>query len=331
MKAHFLLVGLVVVFAMVACAGEVSSPTGSLSDAPVADEALPPAGVPDRGDDPAVVAIDTGGVLVCSGALVAPDAVLTSRRCASVTAMAACPDGSARTVTSLAPQSLRILVGDQVTGAEERARGRQIIVPDGDPECGPDIAIVLLDTPIDDIEPLAVRTTGAAKGDPLRTAGYVNLGGSAGPVKRVRDNALVVDLSPAELHIGEACSAGAGGPAIDAATADIVAIASRSGTSGCGGAGAFDVYVRADAFLTFIEGALDAFALAPGSAAGKAKTAKGDVDVGAPCVQGGDCAAGVCATDGAREYCSRTCDAYDRCPPRWRCKLSAGGAWICAD
>ena len=53
--------------------------------APNADVVSPPPGVADRGDDPAVVAIDAD-VPLCAGALVAPDVVLTSRHCVSVPA-----------------------------------------------------------------------------------------------------------------------------------------------------------------------------------------------------------------------------------------------------
>ncbi|MDB4997114.1 MAG: hypothetical protein JWM74_4546, partial [Myxococcaceae bacterium] len=38
-------------------------------------------GVPDRGRDPAVVAIDVGGEGLCTGTLIAPNVVLTARHC----------------------------------------------------------------------------------------------------------------------------------------------------------------------------------------------------------------------------------------------------------
>jgi Trypsin len=316
---------------VLACSGELGGP-GSTATGPVADESLPPAGVADRGDDPAVVALDIAGEVVCSGVLVAPDALLTARRCAAVTSMQGqCPDGGPRIVTTLAPQSLHVLVGDKVTGTEERARGRQIVVPDDDPSCGADVAIVLLDTPIDDIEPMTIRPTGAAKGDGLRTTDFVRLGGAPALDKLVRDHAMVLDVTPTEIAIGEACLTVPGGPAIDEATVEVVGVASRPGGSDCASAGALDMYTRTDTLLPFIGDALARLALPSRSSAGEDKTKKGAVDVGATCLRGVDCAAGVCVTDGLREYCSRMCGAHDRCPSLFSCKGASGGAWICAE
>jgi hypothetical protein len=290
---------------------------------------MPLAGVPDRGDDPAVVAIDAGGPAVCSGTLIAPDAVLTSRRCVSVTSLASsCPDGGPAVIASLAPASLRVLVGDTAVGSQERARGRQIVVVDDADACGEDVAVLLLDLPIDDIQPLGVRPTGAAQGDALRTVAYAAVAGGVAPIKLVRDNAIVADVSPALLAVAEACAKGAGGPAIDDASVEVVGVASLPGQSGCS-AGAVEQYTRADVVLPFVNDALARYALSPASSTGQEKTKKGDVDVGAACVRGEDCAAGVCATDGDRTYCSRTCDAHDRCPTHFRCRQSAEGPSIC--
>jgi len=131
------------------------------------------------------------------------------------------------------------------------------------------------------------------------------------------------------LTIAEACAKGAGGPAIDDASVEVVGIASLAGRSGCG-AGAVEQYTRADAVLAFVADTLaeDALALAPST--GQEKTKKGDIDVGAACLRAEDCAAGVCAMDGDRRYCSRTCNAHDRCPTHWQCRRSAEGPSICA-
>jgi trypsin len=320
---------------LLACSGEMSTPVTSSTGAPSADQVLPPAGVQDRSDDPAVVAIDVGGRVVCSGALVAPDIVLTARRCVAVTALQTeCPAGPSQIVTTLAPQSIRILVGDKVTSAQERARGREIVAPPGDVLCGADIALVLLDTPIDEIQPLSVRATGAARGDHLRTVGFVRLGGASVLDKLVRDHLAVFDATATELRIGEGCHTSAGGPAIDESTAEIVGVASRGGGSTCTGGSHFDVYTRADAFLWFVGDALARsgfVASSSGSTKGKEKTKKGPVDMGANCARGDDCAAGVCVTAGSQEYCSRTCDPHDRCPARFRCKRPEKGAWVCVE
>jgi hypothetical protein len=178
---------------------------------------------------------------------------------------------------------------------------------------------------------MSVRGTGAAKGDGLRTVAFDRPGGAPASDKLVRDHALVLDVTPTELQIGEACLTSAGGPAIDESTVEVVGVASRSGESGCAGPGAFDVYTRTDTLLPFIADSLARFALAPGPSTGQEKTKKGAVDVGATCLRGVDCAAGVCVTDGLREYCSRPCSTHDRCPTHFGCKKSAGGSWVCAE
>ena len=66
---------------VLACSGELGAPPGALAQAPVAEVVAPVAGVPDRGSDPAVVAVESAGAVVCAGALVAPDVVLTARHC----------------------------------------------------------------------------------------------------------------------------------------------------------------------------------------------------------------------------------------------------------
>jgi hypothetical protein len=311
----------------VACSGGIAPVAPS--SAPTFLQASPLAGIPDRGDDPAVVAIDAGGPAVCAGTLIAPDAVLTSRRCVSVTSLgSSCPDGGPAVVASLAPESLHILAGDTATAAEERARGRQVVVEDDTAACGDDVAVVLLDTPIDDIQPLLVRPTGAAQGDAVRTVEYATVAGGPAPIRLVRDNALVTDVASTSLVVAEACAKGAGGPAIDEATVEVVGVASLPGAAGCGSE-AGEEYMRADVFLPFVADTLARDALPLGSSAGQEKTKKGDIDVGAACVRAEDCAAGICAADGVRQYCSRTCDAHDRCPTHWRCQKSAEGPWIC--
>jgi hypothetical protein len=305
-----------------ACSSGIAAPPASTA-APTFLQAVPLAGVPDRGDDPAVVAIVAGGPALCSGTLVAPDAVLTSRRCVSVTSLASsCPDGGPEVVAALAPGSLHVLAGDIATGAQERARGRQIVVDDDAATCGDDVAILLLDTPIDDIQPLAVRPTGAAQGDALRTVDYAVVAAASAPVK------LVTEVSSASLTAAEACARGAGGPALDEASVEVVGVASLPGASGCGTEAA-ERYVRADVVLPFVAGTLAQYALAPSTSTGQEKAKKGDLDVGAACARAEDCAAGVCVTDGDRRYCSRTCDAHDRCPTHWRCRRSAEGPTIC--
>src|SRR5579883_3337864 len=97
-------------------------------------------GVPDDGADPAVVAIDIGDSELCSGALIAPDVVLTARHCVSVTAQqVSCPANAPQVTGERAPSSLKVLVGDDVATGVARATGREVVVPAGDMICNADI------------------------------------------------------------------------------------------------------------------------------------------------------------------------------------------------
>ena len=246
MDASFAMDTTIVLFAaavlVVACSGTAA--TSLPSTAPQVDVVAPPPGVADRGDDPAVVAIDAGDATLCAGALVAPDVVLTARHCVSAPARASgCTSAAAAGAPPLrAPGSLRILLGDDMTTATERARGRAIRVPSTSSMCGADIALLLLDVPIDDVQPLVVRPTGAAQGDHLRTIGWRLPEGAGRAPKILRDHLLVLGATPTELELAEAIT-GLGGPALDEATAEVLGVFSRSDA-----APSRAVYTRADAF-----------------------------------------------------------------------------------
>jgi hypothetical protein len=316
---------------LVACSGDVA-PLASSSGGPVADEVVPPPGVPDRGDDPAVVAIDVGGRMLCSGTLVAPDVVLTTYRCvAGAAARMQCPPGGPMVNAGLATSSIRILVGDQTATAQERARGRDVVASAGNAPCAVDVALVLLDTPIDEIMPLSVRPTGAAKGDRLRTVGFARISSGSALQKLARDHLAVIDATETELRLSQACADAPGGPAIDESTGEIVGIDSHPGGASCAGANAFDVYARADAALALIGEALARSVATASSVKGRKKTKKGPIDMGANCARGLDCAAGVCVTERSQEYCSRTCGPHDRCPAHFRCQKCTGASWVCVE
>ncbi len=318
---------------VVACSGEMSPQPISSTGTPTADFAFPARGVADRGDDPAIVAIDVGGPSLCSGALVAPDVVLTAARCvATATSQAGCRAQSPQTMSTLAPQSIRILVGDETMNAQERARGLEVMIPTGAAPCGADIAVILLDSSIDEVMPLAVRAIGAAKGDRLRTVAFARLGSTSAVQKIVRDHLSVIDATTTELSIAESCQSGAGGPAMDESTGEIVGVTSRRGdSSSCSGAGAHDVYTRSDAFPSLIARAISKSSFVGVSTKSKKKTKKGPIDMGANCAQGTDCAAGVCVNTRLQEYCSRTCGPHDHCPSHFRCQKSTGPSSVCVE
>lgn len=308
-----------------ACSGEAPGPHLS-STAPTVDIVAPPVGVPDRGDDPAVVAIDYGGVAPCSGALVAPDVVLTALHCVASSAQATvCPSATPSPLSLRSPGSMRVLVGDDFASAAERARGRDVVVPTDAELCGADLALLLLDRTIDDVQPLAVRSTGAATGEHVRTVRFASVAG-AGVGKLLRDHVAVMNTTATELQVAETLADEGGGPALDETSGEILGVASRNDA-----ASERDVYTRADAFLSLVQGALAESQSAAPTGSGVQKPKNGPADMGTNCAQGRDCAAGVCLTvsAAAQQYCSRMCAAHDRCPARFRCQKSQEGQQVC--
>jgi hypothetical protein len=305
-----------------ACSGETTTSHSSIA-APSVDMVVPPRGVADRGFDPAVVAVDFGGASPCAGALVAPDVVLTARHCVVVIVTPLhCPADAGQTMPSpRSPDSLRILVGDNASLATERARAREVLVPADAALCAGDLAVLLLDRSIDDLVPLNVRPTGAARGDHVRTVGFARSGVGA-PMKVLRDHLPIVGTAPTELRVAEPMMGTGGGPALDEETGEVLGVVSRTD-------GAASIYTRTDVFAALVESALVESARSASIARGAAKLKKGPVDMGATCVDGEDCAAGVCVVDGVRQYCSRSCGADDACPTRFRCERSDHGQDIC--
>ncbi len=322
---------------VMACSGENAGPLASGGGGGLlVDRVAPVYGVADRGADPAVVAISAPRQPACAGVLVAPDVVLTARHCMSLAAAPlTCPAPASSALGLRAPGSLLVLVGDDIASAEGRARGRQILVPPGDGLCAADLALLLLDQPIDDLEPIGVRAIGVALGGHVRTVGF-----PAGPEtglpdrKVLRDHVPVLDMTDTELRLAEAANRGGGGaPALDETTGEVLGVASRAADD------TSNVYTRGDAFLSFIRQATaeSAARLGVSRAVHRLKAKKGPFDLGAECDHGTDCAAGVCASDGTRRYCSRECSAHDHCPVRFRCQKGEEATgqhrvvWACAE
>jgi hypothetical protein len=305
---------------VVACSGGAATPV--VPGAPVVDRAWPLRGVPDPGADPAVLLLDLDGQGWCTGALLASDVVLTARRCVSVlTGDPSCPARGAQVSGGVDLTNVRVLVGVDAATAQERARGRAVLVPDGDVLCGADLALLLLDGTIDDVAPLVVQPTGAAVGDHVRSVAFES------GQQLVRDHVSVVAVSAVEIELAEApCDATPGGPAIDETSGQVVGVISRSGPS-CGAADGYDVDSRTDAFLMLVQEAL-----AEGQASHashQAKEKKGAVDLGASCTRGADCAAGACVSYAGAEYCTRTCDPTDKCPSKYKCMGAQSGSTVC--
>jgi hypothetical protein len=319
--------------ALVACSaafpGAVSAPLPSV------DIAEPDRGVPDHDDDPAVVLVESASTPACAGALLAPDVVLTAWHCIADFGLTSSGSPScAGSPTALDPGAIHVLVGATAPAAVERAGARAVVAPGPTANpCDADVALLLLDQPIDDIAPLAVSATGAAQGEHVRTVGFDDAGAGAGLTRFLRDHVPVVATTASAFDVYEAaCTSGCGGPALDETTGAVVGVASRWSPA-AGGTTAADVYLRADAFLGLVQQALARSTAAPASAGDKSRQSalKGPADMGSACQAGADCAAAACATVGKQRYCTRRCSASDACPTHYRCEETTGGQTVCIE
>lgn len=315
----------------------------SKEDAGVAsDETEMVRGVPDRGRDPSVLALRVDGDVVCGATLISPRILLTARRClARTVSNVSCPAPGVQVLAEHKPEAISVLVGDDVASAHEVARGEAIVAPSGVTLCDADVGLLIVDTPVKLVKPAPVRATSPARGDRVRTVGYGSLDAEEpASIKLVREHVRVLSVSASEFMIGEStCGGLSGGPALDESTGEILGVVSREGTS-CEGADAHNVYTRVDAFRWLVDEAFarvaglsrdgEGDAGAPTSSPPKGSKSKPPTDVGGPCETAADCAAGICLSDDAGKYCSRSCGTGDRCPNGFHCK-KVGASSACVD
>jgi hypothetical protein len=329
-------------FALAACSG-VDTPVPAGSPVQVSElESVK--GVPDRGLDPAVVAIEIGGASLCTGSLVAPDVVLTARHCvAQAPATITCPSTAAQVGAPIDPSTLQVLAGDDVTTATLIGVGKAVIAPAGDVLCDADIAFIVLDTSTSDITPLVIATTPAVAGSHVRSVGFgATSDTTPAGIKIVREHVAVQGIVTNEFQIGEAtCQGDSGGPAFDETTGQIVGVVSRGGGT-CTGKNAFNIYTRTDIFESLFAQALAVGAEDAADAGVDSGTHHTHVDggssspppsdVGNACASATDCAASVCVTTPTKNYCSRSCGTGDRCPTHFHCtKAPSGTGSVCME
>jgi hypothetical protein len=219
---------------------------------------------------------DPTHVTLCSGALVAPNLVLTARHCVSraITSTPSCDargrsHNGAHLADDADPAKISVYIGKHVRVDRDapRAHGLRTLHPTGQVLCDADVAFLVLDRPLVGASVLTMRLNApVASGDLVMPVGF-----GGGPAMTVGDrvprepsSVLTIGpsanastgavLGPREFEVDRAtCRGDSGGPAIDARTGEVVGVVSRGGS--CSGNGNH-VYTRVDAYAALAEIAL---------------------------------------------------------------------------
>lgn len=212
---------------------------------------------------------------LCSGAVVAPNLILTARHCVSraVTATPSC-DARGRShngdhlAEDVDPSAIAVYTGTQVRPDVDVpvARAVRTLHPTGQVLCDADVAFLVLDRPIPGANVLSMRLHAPVEtGDIIMPVGFgggvQNVVGlkvaraqstvlATGPSANAATGAV---LGPREFEVDRAtCRGDSGGPAIDVMSGEIVGVVSRGGSCSASGN---HVYTRVDAYKRLAQAA----------------------------------------------------------------------------
>jgi len=207
-------------------------------------------------------------ITLCSGALVAPNLVLTARHCVSraVTATPSC-DARGRShngdhlAEDVDPGAIAIYTGAHVRPDIDQPAARAVrpLHPTTHVLCDSDVAFLVLDRPVANSTVLSMRLHAPVEtGDVVVPVGFgggpLNIVGhkvarskstvlATGPSANAATGAV---LGPREFEVDRAtCRGDSGGPAIDVNSGEIVGVVSRGGSCSAHGN---HVYTRVDAY-----------------------------------------------------------------------------------
>lgn len=196
--------------------------------------------------------VGTGGTFeLCTGALVAPNLVLTARHCVikPVTTSVACDEqgrsaNGAHVAADHDPGNVGVYIGGSPNFAKAPASlASAIVAPRGPTLCDADIALVVLQKPVTTSKPLAVRLGSATRaGEQIRSIGYGKNDSRAPIGTRFRKTGVEIlaqgqmvsksqtPLGPHEFEVGRSiCEGDSGGPAISERTGAVIGVVSRGG------------------------------------------------------------------------------------------------------
>ncbi|MDF2694053.1 MAG: hypothetical protein K0S65_2436, partial [Labilithrix sp.] len=238
------------------CAAETDGDSGVATNVTLGSETtiFGGEGDDDGGAISSVVALKVGmgGTYeLCSGALVAPNVVLTARHCVanSITTTVSCDEKGHSTNGrhvdgEQEPGAVAIYTGASPKFAQQpQAVGKAIVAPKSDYLCDTDIALVVLDRAIANVEPVAVRLgAGVSAGETVRSVGYGQNDKSMPLGTRFRKAGVPVlamgsgvsesrtALGSHEFEVGRSiCQGDSGGPALSEDTGAVIGVVSRGG------------------------------------------------------------------------------------------------------